>query len=171
MKRATVALRVLYLKGEGRLPLPLLLKEKLDMAKDVNRVVAKFQARVAASGDEYAAGVNAPNRDWLQAYQKAQPRMKQALQDAIAKDKFVKGAQASGGTANWQQSAASKGARNYAAAATDAATNYAKKADLVMQAAQAAQKATEGMPDTTFEQRQQKSLAAQKAIHDFWASH
>lgn len=140
------------------------------MAKDVNRVIAKFQQRVAGAGEEYAAGVNNPTRDWLQAYQKAQPRMKQALQDAIAKDAMVKGAQKSGGTANWQSKAADKGARNYAASATDAAAGYAAKASMVMEAGEAARRATEGMPDTTLEQRIAKSAAAQKAIAAYWAN-
>lgn len=139
------------------------------MAKDVNRVIQKFQTRVAASGDEYAAGVQNPKKDWMQAYTQGQTRMKAALQDAIAKDKFVKGAQAAGGSQNWQDKASSKGARNYSASATDAAANYANKAQLVIQAGEAARKATDGMPDTTMEQRLQKAAVAAKAISDFWS--
>lgn len=140
------------------------------MAKDPNRVIAKFQARVAGASEEYAAGVNNPNRDWLQAYNKAQPRMKQALQDAIAKDAFSKGAAKSGGTANWQAKAADKGARNYAASAQDAAVGYAAKASMVIEAGEVARRAVEAMPDTTVEQRIARSAAAQKAIAGYWAS-
>lgn len=140
------------------------------MAKDVNRVIAKFQSRVAGAGDEYLAGVQDPSRDWMTAYQKAQPRLKQALQEAISKDAFVKGAQKSGGTNNWQEKAIKKGAQNYTAAATTAAEEYAKKVQMVLEAGEAARKATEGMPDTTLEQRIAKSVAAQKAIAAYWAS-
>lgn len=139
------------------------------MPKDVNRVIAKFQARVAGAAEEYAAGVQNPAVDWMTAYTKAQPRMKQAIQEAIAKDKFVTGARKAGGTQNWQNKAVEKGARNYAAASQDAAAGYAEKAQMVIEAGEAARKATEGMPDTTLEQRIAKSAAAQKAIAAYWA--
>jgi len=136
--------------------------------KDAGKVVQKFQTAVAGAGAAYADGVASPKKDWLSAYTAAQPRMQAGLQAAIAAGKPLKGAQASGGTGNWQQKASTKGARNYTAAAADAATGYAAKVDKVLQAGEAARRAANALPDTTIDQRMQRAVAAMKAVHDHW---
>lgn len=138
------------------------------MAKTVQQITAKYQSRVAGAGPDYAAGVQNPKSDWLTAYGAAQARMAQGLQAAITAGKPLKRAQAAGGTQNWQQKAASKGARNYAAAAADAAAGYQAVADKVISAGEAARQAAKSLPGTTIEQRMQKATAAMKATHEFW---
>ena len=136
--------------------------------KNAQQVVQKYQSRVAGAGTDYANGVASPKRDWLQAFTAAQPRMQAGLQQAIASGKIVRRAQQKGGTQNWQQKAASKGARNYVAAAADAAAGYQSAVDKVLAAGESASKAAASMPDTTIEQRMARAVAAMKAIHDYW---
>ena len=138
------------------------------MAKDANTILQKYQTRVAGAGTDYVNGVQSPKRDWLQAFTAAQPRMQAGLQAAIASGKIVRRAQAKGGTANWQQKAASKGARNYTAAAADAAKGYAEQLPKIQQAADAARAAANALPDTTIEQRMQRAIAAMTATSKVW---
>jgi hypothetical protein len=138
------------------------------MPKDASKVVAKFQQRVASAAPDYAAGVQNPKTDWLTAYKAAQPRMIAGLQAAIASGRMGKQAEAKGGTPNWQNKAANKGARNYAASAADAAAGYSAKVDKVLAAGEAARDAAKNMPNTTQDQRLQRALAAMKAISKAW---
>lgn len=138
------------------------------MPKDRSRVIKKYQDRVASSGPEYANGVQNPKADWLASYTAAQPRMAAGLQAALAAGTPVKQAQAKGGTANWQSKAADKGARNYAAAAPDAAKGYEQTVDKVLAAGDAARSAAAKMPNTTYEQRKARAAAAMDAIHNHW---
>ena len=138
------------------------------MAKDRNTVLQKYQNRVASAGPDYTAGVNNPRRDWLAAYGASQARMAAGLQAAIASGKPLKRAQAKGGTAHWQANAAKKGATNYANAAPTAAEGYANVVDKVLAAGEAARTASNNMPNTTYEQRKQRMIAAVDAIHSAW---
>lgn len=136
--------------------------------KNAATVVQKFQTRVASAGTDYANGVATPKRDWLSAFTAAQPRMQAGLQAAIASGKIVRRAQQKGGTQNWQSKAAGKGARNYVAAAADAAAGYQAVVDKVLQAGEIASKVAQAMPDTTIEQRIARSAAAQMAVSKAW---
>jgi uncharacterized membrane protein YkoI len=138
------------------------------MPKDASKVVSKFQQRVASAAPDYTAGVQNPKTDWLAAYKASQARMAAGLQAAIASGKMAKQAEAKGGTANWQNKAANKGARNYAASAADAAAGYSAKVDKVLAAGEAARNAAKNMPNTTQDQRLQRALAAMKAVSDAW---
>lgn len=138
------------------------------MPKDQTLILQKYQNGVAGGGAAYAAGVQNPKSDWLQAYTASQQRMVTGMQQAISEGRMQKGAQASGGTQNWQTKASSKGARNYAGAAQDAANAYAQKLPQIMSAAAAAQAAAKSMPNGTIEQRIARSAAAQLATSKFW---
>jgi len=135
--------------------------------KTPEQIAEKFGRRVAAAGQDYAAGVQAPSRDWATATASAEPRWKQALNEAMSKGAFARGVQKAG-SAKWQERSATIGAQRYTAAATEAAARYAAVAGKVMQAGSAARDAANRMPNTTQEQRLQRAVAAMKAISGFW---
>ena len=137
--------------------------------KSPDQIAAKYQRRVAGAGQDYAEGVANPARDWAAATVAAQPRWQTSLQEAMQKGSYSRGVQ-NAGSAKWQQRATSVGAQRYTAAATDAAAEFAKRAGEIVAAGQAAQQASSRLPNTTFEQRKQRALAAMDAIHNHWAS-
>ena len=137
------------------------------MAKSADRVLAKYQQRIAASGAEYAAGVSAPRRSWSGAYREASDRMKQELLAALNANKHVQGVE-SVGDAGWANAAKTKGAPHFTAAADLAAKEYGKVVGDVLTAADSASKAAGALPQTTYEQRKARAMAAMDAIHEFW---
>lgn len=134
------------------------------MAKTAAQIAAKYQRGVQAAGPDYAAGVQNPKKDWAQQMTAAQPRMVAGLQKAIANGDILKGVQKSGGSQNWQQKAATKGARNYSASAADAGQAYSNVAQKIVDAGQAASNAASGLPNATREQREARAIAAMRAI-------
>lgn len=138
------------------------------MAKSRDRVLAKYKTRIQNSGPDYQAGVNDPKADWMTQYTKAQPRMQAELNKALAEGRPVKGAQKSGGTQNWKDKAAGKGARNYVQSADEAGIEYEKVVDKVLEAGAAGAAAAAALPNVTQEQRLQKMIANAKAISDKW---
>jgi uncharacterized protein YjbJ (UPF0337 family) len=139
------------------------------MAKSKERVLRKYRDRIAASGPEYEAGVQSPRRSWSEAYKAASERMKAEIQRALEEGRHVAGVDAVGDS-GWTTAAVKKGAPRFAAAATIAAEGYGKAVDDVLAAADAAARQAQGMPQTTYEQRKQRALAAMDAIHDYWRS-
>lgn len=137
------------------------------MAKSADRVLKKYKERIAASGPEYEAGVAAPRRSWSAAYRAASDRMKAELIAALNEGRHVKGVEAKG-DAGWAEAARTKGAPRFTAAADIAAREYGKKVGDVLSAGDAATSAAEALPQTTYEQRKQRAMAAMDAIHDFW---
>jgi hypothetical protein len=137
--------------------------------KTPDQIVNKYKTSVGAAGGDYAAGVAAPSRPWAQATVAGQARYEAGVQKAISEKRFAKGVQAAG-DAKWSENAQSKGAQRYTAAASDAATAYAKVAGDVIAAGQAARSKAISMPDTSLEARIQRSVEAQKATSAFWAS-
>lgn len=130
-------------------------------------LAAKFQTGVSGGGAAYAHGVRNPAKDWLASYQKASPRMKAELQKALAEDRHLKGATAAG-TQKWQDNTIKVGEGHYTTAAPRAAAEYAKQAADILAAGDMARSVADQMPDTTIEQRIQRSAAAQLAVSDFW---
>lgn len=139
------------------------------MAKNAQRVQDKYQQRVAASAGEYAAGVQDPAADWLEQYKKASPKMQAEIMVALQEGRHIKGAQAAG-TQKWKDRASTAGAQRYSAAAPAAADAFGKALPDVLAAGDAANKASAAMPDTTPEQREQRALAAMRAIRSYWRS-
>jgi hypothetical protein len=135
--------------------------------KSADQIVAKYQSGVAGAGQAYADGVQNPSRSWAQATAAGAERWKAGLQAAMQNNAFQRGVQAAGDS-KWQTNAVAKGAQNYSSAAATAAAAYQQQASKIMSAAQAAQSAVSGMPDTTFEQRVARSAAAQRAISAAW---
>jgi hypothetical protein len=72
------------------------------------------------------------------------------------------------GDAGWATAAKTKGAPRFTAAADIAAKGYGAKVGDVLSAADAASKAAEALPQTTYEQRKARAMAAIDAIHEFW---
>lgn len=135
--------------------------------KTPEQIAEKFGRRVAGAGADYVAGVQSPIRDWAQATAAAEPRWKQALQEAMSKGSYARGV-AKAGTARWQERASTIGASRYTAAAPEAAARYAAVAGKIMQAANAARDAATRMPNATQDQRLQRAMAAMKAISSYW---
>lgn len=131
------------------------------------QIAERFQRGVANGATNYAQGVASPIRPWASATAAAAGRWKAGIQEAINNNSFTRGVQKAG-DAKWQQAAVEKGANNYAAAAASAAQGYAKVAGQVMAAGNAARAAAQAMPADTFEQRIQRSAAAQRAASAFW---
>lgn len=137
------------------------------MPKSADRILSKYRARIAASGGEYEAGVASPRRSWTASYRAASERMKAELVAALNEGRHVKGVE-NIGDAGWAAAAKSKGAPRFTAAAELAAKAYAQKVGDVISAAEAAAKAAEALPQTTYEQRKARAMAAIDAIHEYW---
>jgi len=135
--------------------------------KTPEQIAAKFARRVAASGQDYADGIQNPKRSWAEATAKAEDAYQAGLNESFAKRKFSKGVQRAG-DAKWQRNALEKGAQRFTASAQTAAANYQAVAQHVMGAADAAQQASGRLPGTTYEQRKQKALAAMDATKAYW---
>jgi hypothetical protein len=137
------------------------------MAKSTERILRKFRERVASAGPEYEAGVTSPRRSWSAAYRVASDRMKAELLAALNEGRHVRGVEQVGDQ-GWSTAAKSVGAPRYTAAADRAAQAYAKVVADVASAADAAAKAAESLPQTTYEQRKARMIAAVDAIHEYW---
>jgi len=135
--------------------------------KSADQIIEKYQRGVAGAAGDYAAGVQAPSRPWAAATQAGAKRWASGVQKAIQENTFQKGV-SKAGDAKWQENALNKGAQRYAAAAGEAATEYAKVAGQVMSAAASAQSAVANMPDETLDQRIARSAAAQRAVSAAW---
>lgn len=137
------------------------------MAKSADRVLRKYRDRIAASGPEYEAGVMSPRRSWSASYKAASDRMKAELIKALNEGKHIRGVDKVG-DAGWAAAAKTKGAPRFTAAADIAATEYAKVVGDILSAGDAASSAAGALPQTTYEQRKQRMIAAVDAIHDYW---
>jgi len=137
------------------------------MAKSAERVLRKFREGIAAAGPEYEAGVSAPKRSWSGAYRAASDRMKAELLSALNEGRHIAGVE-SVGDAGWAAAAKTKGAARFTAAADLAAKEFGKKVGDVLAAGDSATKAAESLPQTTYEQRKARAMAAIDAIHDYW---
>lgn len=135
--------------------------------KTVDQIIEKYQRGISGAGADYAAGVSNPSRPWAQATVQGAERWRQGLQEAMQNRAFEKGVQRAG-DAKWQEKAANIGAQRYAASAAEAASAYAKEAQKVMGAANAARTAAGAMPNATMEQRLQRATAAMRASSDYW---
>ena len=135
--------------------------------KTPEQIIEKYGRRVAGAGQDYAAGVQSPSRDWAQATAAAEPRWKAALQEAMSANKFSRGV-AKAGTPKWQEAASTIGAERYVAAAPRAAASFAKQAGKIIQAGAAATDAAGRLANTTKEQRIQRAVAAMNAVSNFW---
>lgn len=135
--------------------------------KTPEQIAEKYQRGVAGAGQDYATGVQNPSRSWSQATAGASGRWRTGVQDAIQNNSFARGVQRAG-DGKWQAGALEKGAQNYAAAATRAASQYAQVAAQIMAAGSAAQAKVANMPTDTLDQRIARSAAAQREISSFW---
>jgi hypothetical protein len=138
------------------------------MPKSADRVLRKYKERIAASGAEYEAGVASPKRSWSGAYRDASERMKAELLKALQEGKHIKGVE-NVGDAGWAAAAKTKGSPHFTAAADLASKEYGKVIGDVLSAGDAAAKAAQALPQTTYEQRKARSSAAMDAIHAFWS--
>jgi len=93
--------------------------------------------------------------------------MKAELIKALDEGRHVAGVDAVG-DAGWMEAAKTKGASRFTAAAAVAAENYGQKLDDILAAGEKASAAAESLPNTTYEQRKQRMVAAVDAIHDHW---
>ena len=82
--------------------------------KSIDRIVKKWQDRVAVSGAEYESGVSTPRVDWATATQAAEPAYKTGVAAAVAENRFGKGV-GRAGTAKWQKGAREKGVARWPA--------------------------------------------------------
>ena len=137
--------------------------------KTPEQIAEKFQRRVSAAAQDYAAGVQNPSKDWATATAAAQPRWQSGIQQAMSSGAFAKGV-AKAGSSKWQEGALNKGAQRFAAAAPEAAQNFARRAGEVMAAASAAQQAAARLPSSTFEERLERMRAGVTAIRSYWKS-
>jgi len=135
--------------------------------KTAQQIADKYQRGVSAAGPDYTAGVQNPSRPWAQATINGARRWETGIQGAIQNKSFAAGVQRAGDQA-WQQGALNKGAQRYTAAATDASTKYAGRADQIMAAAATARAAIANMPTDTQEARIARSAAAQRATSQHW---
>jgi hypothetical protein len=135
--------------------------------KTAAQIVEKFQRNLAASAPDYQAGVMNPSRPWAQATIASQPRWNAGVQKAISDGALSKGVQAAG-EEKWQRRTATVGVERFGASAPAAGEEYGKKAEMVMQAAEAASRAANGMGDATIDQRIQRAGAAMKATSEYW---
>jgi hypothetical protein len=135
--------------------------------KTPEQITSKFQAGIQAAGQAYAQGVQNPSRPWASATVAGQARWQAGIQQAIAQGSFARGVQKAG-DAKWQQAASGKGARNFTAAAPDAAAAYAQKAQQIISAGQAARAAANAMPSDSQEARLQRAVASMRAISAYW---
>ena len=138
------------------------------MAKSADRVLQKYRQRIASSGPEYEAGVSNPKKSWSDSYRKASDRMVAELQKSLAEGKHIRGVE-NVGDSGWAAAAKTKGAPRFTAAADIAAQSYGKVVGDVLAAGDAAAQASGNMPQTTYEQRKQRAIAAMDAIHSYWA--
>lgn len=67
----------------------------------LDKIVDKWNRRVAIAGPEYEDGVRNPKRDWETETKAANDNYKVAIAEAIARDAFLKGVDRAG-TAKWQ---------------------------------------------------------------------
>jgi len=93
--------------------------------------------------------------------------MKAELTKALAEGRHIKGVDAVGDS-GWAAAARTKGAPRFTAAADLAAQEYGKKVGDILAAGESAASAAQAMPQTTYEQRKQRAMAAMDAIHDYW---
>jgi len=91
--------------------------------KDITTVAAKWSQRAQAAGNDYAAGVKAPRRDWQANTAAASTSWSAGVQEAVGNGRFTKGVNAAG-TAKWQAAASTKGAQRYPQGVASGGPNY-----------------------------------------------
>ncbi len=136
--------------------------------KTAAQITQKYQNGVQGAGQAYSDGVASPSTSWATATVAGAARYKASVMEAIQKGKFERGVQKAGDQ-KWQQNASSKGARNYTAAAADAANAYQQKAEHIMRAGSSARQAARALGNATKEQRIQRAVAAMNATSNYWA--
>ena len=136
------------------------------MAKSPQQIAEKYARRIAASQQDYEAGVRNPSKSWSDGYKSSVPRMVQGFQEAAANNKMQRGVDAVGDS-GWQQRTLEVASR-YSQSAQNAGQKYAQRANDIMGAAQAGQNAASQIAPTTFENRMQRTLANATAIRDYW---
>jgi hypothetical protein len=140
------------------------------MAKDPAAVLAAFRQGVSTGGTKYQTGVKSAGTDWEQNAKSdaSEAAYAAGVQNAISQKSRQKGlANVTG--AQWANTAADIGARNYTGAAERAAQNYAVQLPNVLTAGDAAKAAARALPGATIAERLQRGPAAAAAVHRTWA--
>jgi len=91
--------------------------------KSIDRIVKKWEDRVAVAGPEYEAGIAAPRVDWATATKAAEDSYKTGVTKSIAERRFGKGVDRAG-TAGWQKGAKEKGVARWPTGVAVATPKY-----------------------------------------------
>lgn len=133
-------------------------------------LVERFGRGIQNGSANYQQGVTGAGNKWKDraASDEAEARYRRGVERAAQQKLRQKQVQAVN-AGDWETAAREIGARNYAASAEKARTNYAKVAADVVAAAGAAEQAAAAIAGETMEQRLQRGPAAARAIHRHWA--
>jgi len=81
--------------------------------KPVEQVVSKWIKRASVATEDYRAGIQNPRRPWKEAASAAADVWKAAIQEAVARDAYRRGIDATA-EEDWKNAALEKGAARYA---------------------------------------------------------
>ena len=99
--------------------------------KPVDLVVTKWEKRASVATEDYKAGIQNPRRSWKEAASAASEVWKAAIQEAIARDAYKAGIEATDENA-WKSAAITKGATRYADGVRAAKDLYKAKISKVL---------------------------------------
>lgn len=135
------------------------------MVRTAKEAAEKWAERIRASGKWMKSGVERPRADWAEEAQKAKARRDAGLSLAMAEDRINKGI-AKAGTAKWSARTKDVGVSRWTTDAPKAEGEYNKGMTDVISAIDEAKAAIAGLPDTTIEERAERSKAYQIAMSE-----
>ncbi|MCD6094171.1 MAG: hypothetical protein J7J51_05240 [Candidatus Omnitrophica bacterium] len=130
--------------------------------KPIDLVVRKWKDRASIATEDYKAGVLNPRREWEEGAKSANDAWKAGIQDAIARDAYVKGVE--GKNEKWKRKASTVGATRYAQGVAAGVDEYKAKMSKVLSIIGAIELPPRGPRGA--EQNYERVKAIGKALHE-----
>jgi len=128
------------------------------MVKSATEWAEKQVRRSLEAADDYARGVQNPERPWKESTIKADAKRKANLAKAESEGRWLKRIQ-SKDEGEWSRKASTVGARNYGPGVKDAEDKIKRFAEIQAPQVQALQGKVHGMPDVSEDDRKNRLLA------------
>lgn len=136
------------------------------MVKSIERTVKKWDERVGVAADDYAAGVEAPTKDWETRTSASKPKYESELRRSMAEDAFTRGVKRAG-TSKWKERIKAVGIERWPGGVAAAKGIFEAAMRDVLAFEDTLQKKILAMPDATAEQRIARTNAWIKGMMAF----
>lgn len=135
------------------------------MTRTPEEAKEKWAERIRGSGKYMKSGLEHPREDWATQAKGAKERRDAELRRAIEEDRINKGIEKAG-TKKWQTRALDVGVGRWTADAPKSAEEYKRGISDVISAVEEAKEAIKDLPETTVEERAEKSKQYQIAVSE-----